>query len=90
VIGQRLPYDNLGQLRQRLIEVNRVFAAVDQIEPAAWGAFGQDGKMEAAPFVSPVKTFYMTDPISRASLTMAQCAEAFAPSARKGVTGTHG
>ena len=90
VIGQRLPYDNLGQLRQRLIEVNRVFAAVDQIEPAAWGAFGQEGKMEAAPFVSPVKTFYMTDPISRASLTMAQCAEAFAPSARKGVTGTHG
>jgi NADH-quinone oxidoreductase subunit G len=37
-----------------------------------------------------VKTFYMTDPISRASQTMAQCAEAFAPGARKGATGTDG
>jgi NADH-quinone oxidoreductase subunit G len=89
-VGKKLPYDNLGQLRQRLIEANRVFAAVDQIEPAAWGAFGKEGTLDKAPFVSPVKTFYMTDPISRASLTMAQCAEAFAPGARKGATGTDG
>ncbi len=89
VVGKRLPYDNLGELRQRLIEANPVFGAVDQIKPAAWGAFGQEGKMAAAPFVSPVGNFYMTDPISRASQTMAQCAEAFGLGGRKG-TGTHG
>ena len=45
--------------------------------------------MEAAPFVSPVGVFYMTDPISRASETMAQCVEAFGLGGKKG-TGTHG
>ncbi|MGF1631086.1 MAG: NADH-quinone oxidoreductase subunit NuoG [Kiloniellaceae bacterium] len=90
VLGKRLPYDNLGELRQRLIEVNRNFAAVDQIEPAAWGVFGQEGPMDAAPFVSPVGVFHMTDPISRASETMAQCVEAFSLGVRKRATGTHG
>ena len=90
VVGQRLPYDNLGQLRQRLIDANRIFGAVDQIEPAAWGSFGKEGPMDAAPFASPVGVFYMTDPISRASETMAQCVEAFALGAKKGATGTDG
>ena len=90
VVGKRLPYDNLGELRQRLIEANPVFAAVDQTEAAAWGAFGQDGAMDAAPFVSPIGNFYMTDPISRASETMAECTEAFGLGANKGATGTDG
>ncbi|MPZ10304.1 MAG: NADH-quinone oxidoreductase subunit G [Kiloniellaceae bacterium] len=90
-LGQQLPYDNLGELRQRLVETNRNFAAVDQIEPAAWDSFGQaEGPMDAAPFASPVGVFYMTDPISRASETMAQCVEAFSLGVRKGATGTHG
>ena len=90
VVGKRLPYDNLGELRQRLIEANPVFAAVDQTEAAAWGAFGQDGTVDAAPFVSPIGNFYMTDPISRASETMAECTEAFGLGANKGATGTDG
>ena len=89
-LGKRLPYDNLGQLRQRLIEANRIFAAIDQIEPAAWGSFGTAGALDAAPFVSPIGVFYMTDPICRASETMAQCVEAFSLGVRKGATGTHG
>ncbi len=90
VVGKRLTYDNLGELRQRLIEANPVFAAVDQIEPAAWGDFGQAGSMDAAPFVSPIGNFYMTDPISRASETMAQCTEAFGLGSKRGATGTDG
>jgi NADH-quinone oxidoreductase subunit G len=90
VVGRRLPYDNLGEMRQRLIETNPVFGAVDQVEPAAWDAFGSEGRLDPAPFVSPVGVFYMTDPISRASETMAQCVEAFALGARKKATGTHG
>ena len=65
-------------------------AAVDQIEPADWGVFGKEGALDKAPFASPVGVFYMTDPISRASETMAQCVEAFALGAKKGATGTHG
>ena len=44
--------------------------------------------MDAAPFVSPVGVFYMTDPISRASVTMARCTELLL--AAGGRTGTHG
>ncbi len=74
VVGERLPYDNLGQLRQRLIEVNPGFAAIDQVEAAprgGFGAFGAAGTLDPAPLAVAVENFYMTDPISRASETMA-------------------
>ncbi len=88
-LGRPLPYDNLGQVRDRLTEVNPVFAAVGDVVPAPWGPFGAAGKMEAAPFASPVADFYGTDPISRASPTMAECsALCAAPQDRK--TGTDG
>ena len=49
---------------------------------------GKAGPLDPAPFVYPVANFYMTDPITRASATIAKCAEAFLlPKAR---TGTHG
>ena len=37
----------------------------------------------------PIANFYMTDPISRASETMAQCTEAFGAGQTQ-KTGTHG
>jgi NADH-quinone oxidoreductase subunit G len=36
-----------------------------------------------------IENYYMTDPISRASATMAKCTETFALAARER-TGTHG
>ncbi len=89
VLGRTLPYDTLGALRQQLIETNSLFAAVDQVEPAAWGPFGGEGALDPAPFQLPVANYYMTDPISRASETMAQCSELLVE--RRGeATGTHG
>jgi NADH-quinone oxidoreductase subunit G len=90
VLGRPLPYDNLGEVRHKLIQTNPVFAAIDQLEPAEWGGFGADGPVDPAPFESPVKTFYMTDPISRFSETMAQCAEALANRRKGEATGTDG
>lgn len=90
IVGKHLPYDNLGQVRQRLIETNGVFAAVDQIAPATWGAFGGSGNLDPSPFQSSVANFYMTDPISRASETMAKCTEDFVLGKQKGATGTDG
>jgi NADH-quinone oxidoreductase subunit G len=90
VVGQRLPYDDLGALRQRLVEVNPVFAAVDRIEAAPWGAFGEPGKLDGAPFGVAVENYYMTDPISRASETMANCAEALGSGRAGEATGTDG
>ena len=85
-----LPYDNLGQVRQHLIRAAGSFAAIDQIQPAAWEAFGDSGMLDdTVPFTGAVANFYMTDPISRNSETMARCTEAFFRSNDK-ATGTHG
>ncbi len=89
VLGKPLPYDNLGQLRQRLYQINARFQRLNTIEPAAWQKFGSDAQVEAKAFVPAIANYYMTDPISRASETMAKCTEAFVqPAAEK--TGTHG
>ena len=88
-LDRTLPYDTLEQIRARLAEASPAFAAYDRIAPAQWSAFGADGPTEAASFATPIADFYRTDPISRASATMAQCAEAIAP-APEGKTGTDG
>ena len=89
VLGRRLPFDSIGQLQRRLFAANPRFQELDTAQPAAWAEFGQPGNIDAAPFAMPISNFYMTDPISRASETMAQCTEAFgAGQAQK--TGTHG
>jgi NADH-quinone oxidoreductase subunit G len=90
VLGKTLAYDNLGELRQQLIQGNPVFAAVDQIQPAAWGAFGEAGTVDPAPLVSPIRNYYMTDPISRASETMALCTAALIDRNQGEATGTDG
>ena len=77
LLERTLPYDNLGELRAKMIEAQPNFAQVDQVVPAVWGAFGRDGPLNDAPFVPSIENFYMTCPISRVSETMAQCTEAF-------------
>jgi NADH-quinone oxidoreductase subunit G len=72
-LGKPLPYDTIDQVRARLIAANKSFAALDQQAPGAWGEFGKAGPTGDQPFVSPIANFYMTDPISRASKTMADC-----------------
>ncbi|MEO3431783.1 NADH-quinone oxidoreductase subunit NuoG [Inquilinus sp. CAU 1745] len=74
-LGRTLPYDSLRELRGKMLEAHPTFAAIDVLEPAAWGAFGEKGKMDQAPFATPIANFYMTDPISRASETMARCVD---------------
>ncbi len=92
-LGKALPYDSPRQVRERLAAVNPLFATLDEIKAAAWGAFGTSGALSDQPLVSAVDNFYMTDPISRASKTMAECMTAFGAgcgcnSHKK--TGTHG
>ena len=72
-LGKTLSYDTLAQVRSRLVSVNKIFAAIDQQVPGAWGPFGKAGTTTDAAFVSAVANFYMTCPISRASRTMADC-----------------
>jgi NADH-quinone oxidoreductase subunit G len=88
-LGRRLPYDSLEAVRRRLAEVAPSFRALGRVEAAPFEAFGTPGPLGPEPFRNPIANYYLTDPISRASETMAQCVAAFnAPARAK--TGTHG
>ncbi|MGE5146201.1 MAG: NADH-quinone oxidoreductase subunit NuoG [Candidatus Eiseniibacteriota bacterium] len=87
-LGRKLAYDTQEQLRARLATLYPIFETLDEIQPARWQAFGQAGRLDPAPFKSPIANFYMTDPISRCSETMAKCSALAGRGAGK--TGTHG
>lgn len=87
-LGHKLPYDNLGMLRRRMLELAPHFSGVDKLSAAAWGAFGTAGGVTDAPFASTVADFFLTNPIARASATMAECS-ALARGAAQPKTGTH-
>jgi len=76
VLGQPLPYDDLSALRAAMEADAPHFAEVDHVVPA--GALPElaSGELDATAFETPVKDFYMTNPIARASAVMAQCAAA--------------
>ncbi|MEC7491231.1 MAG: NADH-quinone oxidoreductase subunit NuoG [Pseudomonadota bacterium] len=87
VVGKTLPYDNLAQVRRRMVEVAPVLESRDVVDPAPWAPFGSGGDVGSAPFVNPITNFYMTDPISRASKTMAACSETFDGNGKTGIDG---
>ena len=77
VLGHTLPYDSLPQLRQALFAAYPHFMRLDQIaagEPADIGKLAKlGGAADKAPLRSSVAEFYLTNPIARASATMAEC-----------------
>jgi NADH-quinone oxidoreductase subunit G len=87
-LGHKLSYDNLGMLRRRMLELAPHFSGVDKRVSAAWGTFGAAGSVTDAPFASTVADFFLTNPIARASATMAECS-ALARGAAQPKTGTH-
>jgi NADH-quinone oxidoreductase subunit G len=73
-LGHTLPYDNIAAVRTRMTEINSNFSSLNSVAPAQWAPFGTANEMGADAFRSPIDNFYMTDPISRVSGTMAECA----------------
>jgi NADH-quinone oxidoreductase subunit G len=77
LLGQRLPYDSLAQLRRALFKVHPHLAHLDRIAPgdpvevSKLAALG--GMPEKAAFASSLEDFYLTNPIARASKVMAEC-----------------
>ena len=75
-LGAVLPYDTLADLRAKLIADHPTFGAVDHAPvhgPLDLAAVGEKGPLGSEPFVSPVRDFFQTNPIARASATMAEC-----------------
>jgi NADH-quinone oxidoreductase subunit G len=79
-MGKTLPYDSIDQLRAKMIADHPTFGQVDYAPGAAdsdgfdVAAIGVAGALSDAPFASPITDFYLTNPIARASRTMAECA----------------
>ncbi|WP_319774011.1 NADH-quinone oxidoreductase subunit NuoG [Breoghania sp.] len=76
-LDKTLGFDNLPALRALLFAEVPHMAEIDGIAP---GKAGDVGKITAGgkrlgtdPFMSPVRDFYLTNPIARASATMAEC-----------------
>jgi NADH-quinone oxidoreductase subunit G len=77
VLGRKLAYDSLAQLRQVLFKAHPHLQHLGQITPAeradvaALAARG--GAFEKTAFGCALDDFYLANPIARASATMAEC-----------------
>ena len=76
-LGATLPFNTIEELRAAMYKVAPQLAALDQVHKADATALNElqnaMGKASNTPFTSPVKDFYFTNPIARASKIMADC-----------------
>jgi NADH-quinone oxidoreductase subunit G len=86
-LGATLPWNNLEELRAAMYKIAPQLASLDSITKADASALAEltnvKGKTTAAPFQSPVKDFYFTNPIARASKIMAECSALKNPTKRQ-------
>ncbi|KAK3371384.1 hypothetical protein B0T24DRAFT_531376 [Lasiosphaeria ovina] len=83
-LGAPLPYDDVAQLRDRMVEISPALAAYDVVEPVALGQLSKvqlvdqnkGAKTTGEPLTKVINDFYFTDVISRSSPTMARCSAA--------------
>ncbi len=84
--GKTLPYDDLFALRQAMIEDAPSLGRIDQVggddAPFDLAAVGVAGAMSGEPFTSSVSDYYLTNPIARASKTMAESSAAMSGAAK--------
>ena len=78
VLGHKLPYDSLAALRRALYAEHPHFAALGAVaETDVAGAIerlaASGGEGARGTFASPVRDFYLTNPIARASRVLAEC-----------------
>jgi NADH-quinone oxidoreductase subunit G len=76
-LGAKLPYDSLAALRQALFAAHAHLRRIDHIEPGNPADIERLAALGGTPdktlFRSAIGDFYLTNPIARASATMAEC-----------------
>jgi NADH-quinone oxidoreductase subunit G len=89
VLGVRLPYDNRGALLAALEKDMPHFAGLGatpvhaDTSLATWSGIGESGALDTkTPVTHAIADYYLTNPIARASLTMAQCSQEFGGGAK--------
>ncbi|SPO30338.1 probable NADH dehydrogenase (ubiquinone) 78K chain precursor [Ustilago trichophora] len=85
VMGATLPYNDILDVRDRMFEISPTLVRYEVAEPSTTSAplaveeLAKLAKssVSGTPLLRPIENFYQTDPISRASPTMAKCTAAF-------------
>ena len=75
LVGQTLPYDTLDDLRSKLMADHPTFGRIDYLPtPASFdvASLGKKGDLGDIAFASSVRDPYLSNPITRASVTMAE------------------
>ncbi len=77
VLGNRLPFDSLVELRAVMYAAHPHLMRIDQIEPGTLDQVtalaNRVGAIVNEPFHTVIDDFYLTNPIARASAVMAEC-----------------
>ena len=83
-LGQKLPYDDLGALRAAMARQAPHFAHAgsapvhNDTAASTWNGIGAEGRLDRAASVThAISDYYLTNPIARASETMAKCSQEF-------------
>ena len=83
VLGVKLPYDNRAALVVAIEKDATHFAALGEAPVHAdtsattWNGVGQNGPLDPMPVGHAIADYYLTNPIARASETMAKCSAEF-------------
>jgi NADH-quinone oxidoreductase subunit G len=89
VLEVTLPYDNRAALLSALEKDATHFAHLNDApvhadaSGATWGAVGEQGPLDHAPVTHAITDYYLTNPIARASETMAKCSQELVHGAAK-------
>ncbi len=73
-LGAALPFDNLAQLRSQLFKEFPHLAALDAVPENQW-VKAKPKKLKAGAFNCAISDYYLTNPIARASKTMAELSQ---------------
>jgi len=89
VLGVRLPYDDRATLVAAIEKDVTHFATLNDApvhadtSAATWGGVGQSGALDSEPVTAAIEDYYLTNPIARASETMAKCSQELVHGATK-------
>jgi NADH-quinone oxidoreductase subunit G len=89
VLGVKLPYDDRAVLLAAIAAHASHFADLNATpvhadsSAATWEAVGESGVLDSAPVAATITDYYLTNPIARASETMAKCSQELGQGATK-------
>lgn len=76
VMGFDFKYKSLDDIRKAMAKQNSIFKTMDEVRCEQFNfESGRAKDFVDDKFVNPIRNFYMTDPISRNSRTMAECTQ---------------